>query len=80
MPELPPYGKIGSRGAGIDLFAAETVNFGASNTAIQEKAMALAAKVALLLSMTAGGIVLADSLLEIEAIYGWRRLQPHFAR
>jgi phosphate transport system substrate-binding protein len=62
IPELQVnYQSVGS-GAGVEQFMAETVDFGASDTAMKDEDMAKVSRGVILLPMTAGSIVLAYNL------------------
>ena len=62
VPELQVnYQSVGS-GAGVEQFTAETVDFGASDTAMKDEEMAKVARGVILLPMTAGSIVMAYNL------------------
>lgn len=59
------YQSVGS-GAGVEQFTAETVDFGASDTAMKDEEISAVKKGALMLPMTAGSIVLAYNLPGVE--------------
>ena len=62
VPELQVnYQSVGS-GAGVEQFTAETVNFGASDVAMEDEEMAAVEDGTILLPMAAGAIVLAYNL------------------
>jgi phosphate transport system substrate-binding protein len=62
VPELQVnYQSVGS-GAGVEQFTAETVDFGASDTAMKDEEIAKVARGVILLPMTAGSIVMAYNL------------------
>lgn len=68
VPELQVnYQSVGS-GAGVEQFTAETVNFGASDTAMKDDEIAAVDKGTILLPMTAGAIVLAYNLPGVEEL------------
>ncbi|MGK7873394.1 MAG: phosphate ABC transporter substrate-binding protein PstS [Xenococcaceae cyanobacterium] len=60
------YQSIGS-GAGVEQFTAKTVDFGASDVAMTDDEIAKVDRGVLLLPMTAGSIVLAYNLPEVES-------------
>ena len=67
VPELQVnYQSVGS-GAGVEQFTAETVNFGASDTAMQDEEIAAVAKGTILLPMAAGAIVMAYNVPGVES-------------
>ncbi len=66
VPELQVnYQSVGS-GAGVEQFTAETVDFGASDTAMKDDEIAKVARGTIMLPMTAGSIVFAYNLPGIE--------------
>ncbi|MGD1862541.1 MAG: phosphate ABC transporter substrate-binding protein PstS [Leptolyngbyaceae cyanobacterium] len=68
VPELQVnYQSIGS-GAGVEQFTADTVNFGASDVAMQDEEIEAIEKGTILLPMTAGAIVLAYNLPGVEEL------------
>ncbi|MGF1522943.1 MAG: phosphate ABC transporter substrate-binding protein PstS [Leptolyngbyaceae cyanobacterium] len=68
VPELQVnYQSVGS-GAGVEQFTAETVNFGASDVAMQDDEIAAIDDGAILLPMTAGAIVMAYNLPGVEQL------------
>ena len=68
VPELQVnYQSVGS-GAGVEQFTAETVNFGASDVAMQDDEIAVVEKGTILLPMAAGAIVLAYNLPGVEEL------------
>lgn len=68
VPELQVnYQSVGS-GAGVEQFTAETVNFGASDVAMEDEEIAAIGKGTILLPMTAGAIVMAYNLPGVEQI------------
>uniref|UniRef100_B8HWD4 Phosphate-binding protein n=1 Tax=Cyanothece sp. (strain PCC 7425 / ATCC 29141) TaxID=395961 RepID=B8HWD4_CYAP4 len=60
------YQSVGS-GAGVQQFTAGTVDFGASDVAMKDEEMAKVSRGVLLLPMTAGGIVAAYNLPQVQA-------------
>ncbi len=67
VPELQVnYQSVGS-GAGVEQFTANTVNFGASDTAMKDEEIAAVDKGVILLPMTAGSIVLAYNVPGVES-------------
>ena len=67
VPELQVnYQSVGS-GAGVEQFTAETVNFGASDVAMEDEEIAAIEKGVLLLPMTAGAIVMAYNLPGVDS-------------
>ncbi|MGF1567810.1 MAG: phosphate ABC transporter substrate-binding protein PstS [Nodosilinea sp.] len=68
VPELQVnYQSVGS-GAGVEQFTAETVDFGASDTAMNDEEIAAVGRGVILLPMTAGSIVLAYNLPGVEGL------------
>lgn len=68
VPELQVnYQSVGS-GAGVEQFTQQTVNFGASDVAMDDEEIAAIEKGAILLPMTAGAIVLAYNLPGVEGL------------
>ena len=66
VPELQVnYQSVGS-GAGVEQFTAETVNFGASDVAMDDEEIAAVEKGTILLPMAAGAIVMAYNLPGVE--------------
>lgn len=67
VPELQVnYQSVGS-GAGVEQFTAETVDFGASDTAMKDEEIAAVNRGTILLPMTAGSIVFAYNLPGVES-------------
>jgi len=67
VPELQVnYQSVGS-GAGVEQFTAGTVDFGASDVAMTDEELAAIDRGAILLPMTAGAIVLAYNLPDVES-------------
>nr|WP_228040849.1 phosphate ABC transporter substrate-binding protein PstS [Nodosilinea sp. LEGE 07088] len=68
VPELQVnYQSVGS-GAGVEQFLAETVDFGASDTAMKDEEIAQAGRGTILLPMTAGSIVFAYNLPGVDEL------------
>jgi phosphate transport system substrate-binding protein len=68
VPELQVnYQSVGS-GAGVEQFLAETVDFGASDTAMSDEDIAKAGRGVIMLPMTAGSIVFAYNLPGIDEL------------
>lgn len=68
VPELQVnYQSVGS-GAGVEQFLAETVDFGASDTAMKDEEIEKSARGAIMLPMTAGSIVWAYNLPGIDEL------------
>ena len=68
VPELQVnYQSVGS-GAGVEQFLAETVDFGASDTAMKDEEIAKATRGVIMLPMTAGSIVFAYNLPGVEGL------------
>ena len=68
VPELQVnYQSVGS-GAGVEQFTAETVDFGASDTAMKDEEIAKVARGTIMLPMTAGSIVFAYNLPGVEGL------------
>jgi len=68
IPELQVnYQSVGS-GAGVEQFTAETVDFGASDTAMKDEEIDAIARGTILLPMTAGSIVFAYNLPGVESL------------
>jgi phosphate transport system substrate-binding protein len=68
VPELQVnYQSVGS-GAGVEQFIKGTVDFGASDVAIKDDEIAKVSKGVLMLPMTAGSIVLAYNLPEVQGL------------
>jgi phosphate transport system substrate-binding protein len=68
VPELEVnYQSVGS-GAGVEQFTAGTVDFGASDTAMDDEEIAKVKKGVILLPMTAGSVVLAYNLPGVEGL------------
>ena len=66
IPELQVnYQSVGS-GAGVEQFTAETVDFGASDTAMKDEEISKVPRGVILLPMTAGSIVFAYNLPGVE--------------
>ena len=61
------YQSIGS-GAGVEQFTQETVDFGASDVAMKDEEMAEINRGVVLLPMTAGSVVLAYNLADVESL------------
>jgi phosphate transport system substrate-binding protein len=79
IPELQVnYQSVGS-GAGVEQFTAETVDFGASDTGMNEEEIAAVKRGTILLPMTAGAIVLAFNLPGIEQLNLPRDVYPEIA-
>lgn len=68
VPELQVnYQSVGS-GAGVEQFSAKTVDFGASDVAMEDEEIEAIEKGVILLPMTAGCIVLAYNLPDVEGL------------